>query len=346
MQAKSDARLLREYAERGSEAAFGELVTRHSDLVYSAALRQVGSSDLARRGVTTTAAALSTAISVNAVQVAPAGLAATLTSASLAGAAAGSAITVTVFKAIAMAKIKAGIIGAIAVAGVVTLSVVQHQGQVRLREENNWLKAEKERLSYLATQAQIPPALSTDQLGELWELRGTVESLRRQTNEMASLREQNEVLAKLLNWKAPGEFVPTEQWTDAGASTPTDALRTFFWAANQEQDDRLEQLANLQAVRDRMSQVAGAPNLDPEGRIGRAHLQEHLRGFQINSQWLHSMDEATLEVVSTRGDGTTKMERPKFHRVGGEWQLDAMSVHWLVYSMVGKGEPTAGVAQP
>jgi RNA polymerase sigma factor (sigma-70 family) len=47
MQSKSDAQLLRDYAETGSEPAFGEIVTRHTDLVYSAALRQVLSSDLA-----------------------------------------------------------------------------------------------------------------------------------------------------------------------------------------------------------------------------------------------------------------------------------------------------------
>lgn len=47
MQAKSDAQLLREYKTDRSETAFGDIVRRHTDLVYSAALRQAGSPDLA-----------------------------------------------------------------------------------------------------------------------------------------------------------------------------------------------------------------------------------------------------------------------------------------------------------
>ena len=48
MQPTSDAQLLRDYAEHGAEAAFAEIIARHTDLVYSAALRQVYSPDLAR----------------------------------------------------------------------------------------------------------------------------------------------------------------------------------------------------------------------------------------------------------------------------------------------------------
>jgi RNA polymerase sigma factor (sigma-70 family) len=47
MQEPSDVQLLREYAECGSDAAFREIVTRHTDLVYSVALRSVNSPDLA-----------------------------------------------------------------------------------------------------------------------------------------------------------------------------------------------------------------------------------------------------------------------------------------------------------
>src|SRR5690349_3679327 len=48
MQEKSDAELLREYAGQANEAAFREIVTRHADLVYASALRQVRSPELAR----------------------------------------------------------------------------------------------------------------------------------------------------------------------------------------------------------------------------------------------------------------------------------------------------------
>ena len=44
----TDQQLLREYAERRSEAAFAELVRRHVDLIYSAALRLVCDSHLAQ----------------------------------------------------------------------------------------------------------------------------------------------------------------------------------------------------------------------------------------------------------------------------------------------------------
>src|SRR2546425_12766161 len=47
MMALNDQQLLEQYAREGSEEAFAGLVDRHLDLVYSAALRQVRSPQLA-----------------------------------------------------------------------------------------------------------------------------------------------------------------------------------------------------------------------------------------------------------------------------------------------------------
>ncbi len=47
MKSLTDQQLLRDYTERRSEAAFAELVRRHVDFVYSAALRMVRDAHLA-----------------------------------------------------------------------------------------------------------------------------------------------------------------------------------------------------------------------------------------------------------------------------------------------------------
>src|SRR5262245_44342719 len=48
MRLNTDAELLREYSSSRSESAFGEIVRRYADLVYSAAVRQVGDEEQAR----------------------------------------------------------------------------------------------------------------------------------------------------------------------------------------------------------------------------------------------------------------------------------------------------------
>jgi RNA polymerase sigma factor (sigma-70 family) len=107
---------------------------------------------LARRGVTTTST-LAAAISVNAIQSAPAGLAASVVSGSLAGAAAvGSGLGASTLTFMAMTKLQMGIVGALVVAGLATPMLVQHQSQVRLREENRALREETSRLSNLVAQ--------------------------------------------------------------------------------------------------------------------------------------------------------------------------------------------------
>jgi cell division protein FtsL len=112
-----------------------------------------------RRGIAATTA-LASVISANAVQIAPAGLAATLTGASLAGA--GTGTTLTLLKLMTMTKLKLGL-GALVIAGATTALVVQHQAQIKLREENQSLRqqmaklqTENERLSKHTPTPRLP----------------------------------------------------------------------------------------------------------------------------------------------------------------------------------------------
>jgi RNA polymerase sigma factor (sigma-70 family) len=149
---------------------------------------------LAKRGITT-AATLASVISANAVQLAPAGLAATLTGASLA--AAGTGTSLTLLKLMTATQLKLGI-SVLVVAGATTALVVQHQTQEKLRAENDsltqqiaQLKTDNENLSNRLAAAGNSQSLSDEQLNELLQLHGEVGMLRQQTNELGSLLRGN-----------------------------------------------------------------------------------------------------------------------------------------------------------
>ncbi len=146
-----------------------------------------------KRGVAT-ATALASVISANAVQMAPANLAATLTTASIAGAGTG---TFTLLKILTATKLKLGI-SALVMAGATTALVIQHQTQTQLRGENDslqqklaQLQADDENLSNQLAVAGEARSLPDDQFNELLKLRGEVGVLRRQNNELQISLAQN-----------------------------------------------------------------------------------------------------------------------------------------------------------
>jgi hypothetical protein len=120
------------FAEIGAQCGLNENAAR---MRVERALEKLRAVFL-RRGVAATAT-LSSVISANAVQIAPAGLAATLTHASLAGA--GTGTTLTLLKLMTATKLKLGI-SVLVVAGATTALVVQHQAQTKLHEENQSLR--------------------------------------------------------------------------------------------------------------------------------------------------------------------------------------------------------------
>jgi RNA polymerase sigma factor (sigma-70 family) len=149
-----------------------------------------------KRGITT-ATALASVISANAVQIAPANLAATLTVASIAAAGTG---TFTLLKIMTATKLKLAL-GAIVVAGAATAFVVQQQTQNKLRAENEsltqqnaQLQADNKSLTNHVATAGDSKKLPDEQFSELLKLRGEVGVLRRQVNEFGKLRDENQQL--------------------------------------------------------------------------------------------------------------------------------------------------------
>ncbi len=154
-----DALLLR-YFEQRSLAEIGSALGTNEDAAGKRVRRALEKLRvvLIRRGITTTAVALSTAISANAIQIAPVGLAATLTSTSLLSAASATGITATLFKIMALTKTQLTI-GGIAIAALTVSLVAEHHAQDMLRKENESLQ---QRIAQLSSDQQ---ALS-DQLAK------------------------------------------------------------------------------------------------------------------------------------------------------------------------------------
>ena len=168
----------RPFAEVGAKLGLNENAARMRVDRAVEKLRAI----LAERGLTA-GATLASVISANAVQLAPAGLAATLTTASLLTAGTG---TLTLLKIMTLTKLKIAL-SAVVVAGVATAFVVQHQAVEQLRTDRATLTqqlaqlhADNEKFSNRLAAAGNPSKLSDAQYNELMKLRGEVGGLRMQ----------------------------------------------------------------------------------------------------------------------------------------------------------------------
>ena len=159
-------------------------------------LRQV----LSRRGIRTSAAALSLVIAANAVQAAPAGLAVTISSAALAGAAPTSTI-IAATKAIAMTTLQKSIFTA-TVAVLAGAGIYQTRQASQLREQaeklqkqqasfavqNQQLLRERDDLTKKLAAVQVASGQPSGGMNELLRLRGEVTRLRQSAQELAQLK--------------------------------------------------------------------------------------------------------------------------------------------------------------
>jgi RNA polymerase sigma factor (sigma-70 family) len=152
---------------------------------------------LLKRGIRTTAS-LTAVISANAVQTAPPGLAATLSTGALGGTALKAASAAALTKTIAMTTMQKTLIAAAlaAVAGTGFYEAHQasrfrdqvqklEQQQASLTEQIEQITSDNTNLSNQLAQASRSPSVNSERLRELLRLRGEVGMLRRQQREFA-----------------------------------------------------------------------------------------------------------------------------------------------------------------
>jgi RNA polymerase sigma factor (sigma-70 family) len=289
---------------------------------------------LSRRGITTSAS-FAAALSANAVQMAPAGLASTLATGSLAGTAAGTGATVTLLKLMTMSKIQMGVIGVLVAGGIATPVLLQYRAQAELRETRAALRhrtdeaadqaAETERLSNLLAQANSARQLDSGQGAELLRLRSEVGSLRRQTNDLARLQSDNARLraaaasragtqAPTTQDKAAQEYVQRDSWAFAGYADPESAFQSAIWAMST--GDAKTFVAGLspdgQDFKD--AQAKSESELAAENK---AELQK-VTAYKIIDKAIVSDAEVILTVYAQGENATTKF---RLQRFGDQWKV-------------------------
>jgi len=158
---------------------------------------------LSSKGATTSATLLASALSANAIETAPAGVALALTNGALTTAA-GTGMIAQFINLFAMTKVKTSIVAAVLGAGAAATFLVHQQSNDRIHQLTATLQSEKSRLAELQLeqqqlqQAQQANRIENTRRQELIEARQQAKALRQQLSALADLRQQSSELQAAL----------------------------------------------------------------------------------------------------------------------------------------------------
>jgi hypothetical protein len=294
---------------------------------------------LSRRGIATAASTLTVVISANAVQAAPAGLALTMAAAAALTGTTAATATVTATKVIAMTTLQKSLIAATVVAvSVATPVLIQHQSQVKLRNENaalrqqveqlSGLTAENERLSNLLAGANS--AAASNQASDLLRLRGEVGLLRQRTNELAKLRDENRRLRDAQTKAAPRQpspqqteltDLPRESWTFAGYANPESTVMSLAWAAaGADMENFLNSMTPEQQAREREKWNRNG-RTEAEARQHIAQEFDQTKRIRILGKEPVSENEMFVSLLVEGSRGESEKPRIRMQRIGNDWKI-------------------------
>ena len=290
---------------------------------------------LAQRGVRTTAAALSVIVSTNAVQSAPFGLAAAISTAALTGTAVTASTVIAATKTIAMTTLQKTAatltVAALAGAGIYEARQAAHlrdqvqtfqQQQAPLSEQIARLQQERDQATNQLASVAGELAKTKDGNAELLKLRGEVGALRQQNEE--SLRE-NQALrqAQSTTGKTPPDETPVriakESWAFAGYATPEAALQTVMWA--QLKGDANMFLASLGP--EARAEIQTALQRKPDSVAAMFSAVSDVKDFTVLKTVSLSPDQTLLRVRTSMGDGTEKITLTTVKLVDGQWKVQS-----------------------
>ena len=296
------AAVLLRYFENKSLREVGQTLGTSEDAAQKRVSRAVARlrEFFAKHGVSLGASGLTVAISANAVQAAPVGLAVTIsTVAALAGTTIAATATATATKAIAMTTLQKTLIAA-AIAAAVGTGIYEARQTSTLRAEvearNNdilslaSLRQENEKLTAELARKSETHELSRQQFLELMRLRGQVTLLKRGLSELkqdqAKVAEYSSAQRpSTLDWNWPaGQFIPREKWVDAGFSKPEATIQTVLWAMATGSGDKF-----INAI----SSVDGSYTEDPDRLLSR---------MQFTTERFFTASGATVDSVRAEGD--------------------------------------------
>jgi RNA polymerase sigma factor (sigma-70 family) len=343
------ALLLLRFYENKTAAAVASLLGIRENTAHKREERAVAKlrKYFAKCGVSLSCAAIAGAISAHSVQAAPETLANMVSTGAMAAGTAAASSTLTLVKGtlkiMAWTKAKTAVF-TLVVASLATYSVIQHQAQERLRDENEVLQKRIDQLSPLTTENESLSNL-------LAQAKNSEANAKDQLRQALRQRVEAPVLSKLppANTspvaKSDRIALPKDSWNKAGFATPEATLKTRGWAVLNGDREQFAQSVYLtdgarKMIEDQVLQMASASK-DPDApRLAQQALNQNwgaeeailmplmalnqnntFTGYNILSQESPSADEAILQVETDMASAPAQTETLRLQRFGNDWKI-------------------------